>query len=128
MNTALKIVTITLLLTLLVGVAAIYFMASPASDPVTVSPAPTITPTPTQTPQHATLSKVTVSSTNINVGSELTLTTTVSDHIQGLTVTFYDNTDEVLGTAQTNDVGIATLTIIALVPGTFTFYATANHP
>jgi Flp pilus assembly protein CpaB len=128
MNTALKIVTITLLLTLLVGVAAIYFMASPASDPVTVSPAPTITPTPTQTPQHATLSKVTVSSTNINVGSELTLTTTVSDHIQGLTVTFYDNTDEVLGTAQTNDVGIATLTIIALEPGTFTFYATANHP
>jgi Flp pilus assembly protein CpaB len=128
MNTALKIVTITLLLTLLVGVAAIYFMASPASDPVTVSPAPTITPTPTQTPQHATLSKVTVSSTNINVGSELTLTTTVSDHIQGLTVTFYDNTDEVLGTAQTNSEGTASLTIIALEPGTFTFYATANHP
>lgn len=128
MNTALKIVTITLLLSLLVGVAAIYFMASPASDPVIVSPAPTPTPTSTATPQHATLSKVTVSSTTINVGGELTLTTTVSDHTQGITVTFYDNTDNVLGTAQTNDVGTASLTIIALEPGTFTFYATANHP
>lgn len=132
MNTALKIVIATLLLSLLVGVAAIYFMASPASDPVTVSPAPTPTPTPTATatptPQHATLSKVTVSSISITVGGELTLTTTVSDHTQGLTVTFYDNTDEIVGTAQTNADGTASLTIIALEPGTFTFYATANHP
>jgi hypothetical protein len=94
--------------------AASYLMVSPDSDPVTVS-------------DQAVLSKVTVSSTVLTVGDGLTLTTTINDGTAGVTVTFYNQEDESVGTAVTNSVGTASL-IIHPPTGTWTFYATATHP
>ena len=102
--------------------AASYLITAPQSDPVTVNP----TPTP---PPEATLSKVQVSATTIEVGDELTLTTTLSDHTAGLTVSFYIvGTDDYVGDAATDASGVASLTIAAQQAGTFRFYATAEHP
>lgn len=98
--------------------AAAYIMQSPDSDDVTVNP----TPTPT-----ATLSKVAVNATSLYVGDYLCLSTTVSDASSGLTVTFHNNNGVVVGTAFTNSAGTATLTIQPPL-GTWSFYATAEHP
>ena len=94
---------------------AVYVMTAPQSVDVTVNPA------------LASLSQVTVSSTVITVGDSLTLSTTVSDHTAGLTVTFYNQNNIEVGTATTNSAGTATLTIQP-PEGTWSFYASANHP
>jgi hypothetical protein len=93
---------------------ALYYMQSPVSPDVTVA-------------GQATLSAVTVSSINIVVGDNLTLSTTVSDATTGLTVTFYNQNSIAVGTAVTNSLGTASLTIQPPV-GTWSFYATATHP
>jgi len=104
-----------LLVLCLVGVvAATYLMTSPESDDVTVS-------------TQATLSKVTVSTISVTVGDSLTLSTTVSDHTSGLTVTFFNNNDVSVGTATTDSSGTASLTLQP-PEGVWSFYATATHP
>lgn len=116
-QTALIIIAVLALVSL---AAAAYIMQSPDSDDVTVNP----TPTPTAT---AALSKVAVNATTLYVGDYLRLSTTVSDATAGLTVTFHNNNGVVVGTAFTNSAGTATLTIQPPV-GTWSFYATAEHP
>lgn len=75
----------------------------------------------------ATLSAPTVSSIAINVGDNLTLTTTLSDGLSGVNVTFFNQNDVVVGTAVTDSAGVATLTIQPPL-GTWSFYAQAEHP
>jgi hypothetical protein len=114
MKTSTKI-AILLLVVLLIGVAsAVYIMQAPMSSDVVVT-------------GQATLSKVSVSSILITAGDSLTLSTTVSDHTQGITVTFFNQNDVSVGTAVTGPTGTATLTIQPPV-GTWSFYATATHP
>jgi hypothetical protein len=120
-----------LLVALVVAIAAaVYTMNSDPSDTVIVSPTPTPTaspsPTPTQQPQ-ATLSKVSVSTTMLTVGAQLTLSTTVSDGTPDLTVTFYDQENTAVGSAVTDATGKATLTITPPV-GSWSYHATAEHP
>lgn len=120
-----------LLVALIVAIAAaVYTMNSDPSDTVIVSPTPTPTaspsPTPTQQPQ-ATLSKVSVSTTMLTVGGSLTLSTTVSDSIVGLTVNFYNQNNDLVGSAVTDGTGKATLTITPPV-GSWSYHATAEHP
>jgi hypothetical protein len=114
---------------LLVGVAAaVYVMNAPASPTVTVNPSPSPSPSPSPVPA-ASLSQVQVSDTDIVVGDELTLSTTVSDHTEGIVVTFKIQADNtVVGTATTGPTGTATLTITANTAGTYNFIATATHP
>jgi hypothetical protein len=118
-----------LLVALIVAIAAaVYTMNSDPSDTVIVNPTPTASssPTPTQQPQ-ATLSKVSVSTTMLTVGAQLTLSTTVSDGTPDLTVTFYDQENTAVGSAVTDSTGKATLTITPPV-GSWSYHATAEHP
>jgi hypothetical protein len=113
---------------LLASATALYTMSSLPSVPVTVNPSPTPSPTASPPPEDETLSQVQVSATSIQVGDDLTLTTQVSDHTEGLTVTFLVyGEDTVIGTADTDESGTASLTIIANSVGTFQFYATADY-
>lgn len=114
---------VVLTLTVVGAVVASYLMTAPMSPDVDVNPSPT----PTAAPVQATLSQVTVSSLSITVGDTLTLTTTVSDGAPGLTVTFYNQNGNVVGSINTDSTGVASLTIIP-PEGTWSFYATATHP
>jgi hypothetical protein len=109
-------------------VAALYTMRAPNSPDVVIDPEATPTPTPTATlPPEAELSQVQPSVTSATVGDSITLSTTVSDHLAGITVTFYNQNDVAVGAAVTNSAGIASISIMP-PEGTWSFYATGTHP
>jgi hypothetical protein len=115
------------LATLLI-VSASYVMTSPVSQNVVVNPTPTPTPSPTPTPAPATLSTVTVSATALTVGQSLTVTTQVSDHTEGIVVTFKTVTGDItVGTANTDATGLASFTFLPPL-GQTRYYAVAVHP
>jgi hypothetical protein len=128
--------------------AASYTMKSNSTQIIYVKPTPTPTATPTASPQPnqatLTLTANTDAEHNIYVGQELILTAKVSDNTAGMTVQFYrepvtaSSGDTLLGSAVTNNQGIATLNLgVVADPGngynlgvysTINVYATATHP
>jgi len=105
-------------------VAAAYLMRSPNTSDIIVEPTPSPSPTPSPAPAEL---QLTPNKTTLTVGETLTLTATVSDGTSGLTVTFYNQNDDPVGTATTNTDGVATLNLIPQI-GTWQYYATATHP
>lgn len=103
--------------------AASYLMRSQNTNDIIVEPTPSPTPTPTPAPAEL---QLTPNKTSLTVGETLTLTAVVSDGTSGLTVTFYNQHDDPVGTATTNTDGTATLNIVPQV-GTWQYYATATH-
>ena len=99
-------------------VAAAYLMRSQNTSDIIVEPTPSPAPAELQ---------LTPNKTTLTVGETLTLTATVSDGTSGLTVTFYNQHDDPVGTATTNTDGAATLNLVPQI-GTWQYYATATHP
>jgi len=109
-------------------VAAAYQMnAGPAPGTSNPTPSPSPTASPTPIPQ-ATMT-LTLSPTTVTVGQSWTLTATVSDSTQGITVTFHEDslTGPAVGAAVTNAAGVATLVLTPTL-GSHVYYATATHP
>ena len=109
------IILIAILAVALIGtVYAVYQITSPNSDTVTVT-----------TP--AILSKPIVSATTATVGQTITVTTTLSDSLDGVQVFFYENGNQI-GSDYTDDTGTATYTRGLNIAGTYTYYAECIHP
>lgn len=101
-------------------VAAAYWMQSQNTPDIVVNP----TPQPTETTASLT---ITPDKTSLTVGEILTLTSTVSDGTSGLTIIFYNQQNNPVGTATTDASGTATIQIIPPV-GTWQYYTKAEHP
>jgi hypothetical protein len=114
MNNKLKIAAAIIAVALLT-VGIVYALYTMTSNPVTGT-----------ANDQETLS-LTLSPTTIVVGETWTLTATVSDGTVGLTVTFIEQGVGSVGTADTNSLGVATLTLTPGV-GSHTYTATAEHP
>jgi cytoskeletal protein RodZ len=104
-------------------VAAAYWMQSQNTPDIVVNPAPSPTPAPTVAPASLT---ITPDKTSLTVGEILTLTSTVSDGTSGLTIIFYNQQNNPVGTATTDASGTATIQIIPPV-GTWQYYTKAEH-
>jgi hypothetical protein len=97
--------------------AAGYSLRSPDSPQLTaVDPQPA-----------ATLSAVTLSTTSITVGEPVTLSTTISDGLNGLSIDFYNQNGVKVGSATTNAAGTASLTINPTA-GLWVYHANTFHP
>jgi uncharacterized protein YjdB len=96
-------------------VAAAYWMQSQNTPDIVVNP--------TTSPASLT---ITPDKTSLTVGEILTLTSTVSDGTSGLTIIFYNQQNNPVGTATTDASGTATIQIIPPV-GTWQYYTKAEH-